>query len=239
MRSSSRSEWPFWALLATMFLASAVAWPLVPERFPMHFNLHGQVDHYGTRADAPVPLLLLPVMAIALYLLMLFLPRIDPGRLNYERFATAYWIIRLVVLVHFAILHSTVLLITLGYKVDIGRIALVSMGAMFLVLGSILGKVRPNWFVGVRTPWTLSSKTSWSHSQRAGGWMFIVVGLLTFPSAFLPSPWNVFVVLTATIVGTLALVAYSYLLWRKDPDRVAPSGTTPAEDESAEDQKPT
>jgi uncharacterized membrane protein len=60
MRISIRNEWPFWMLLAAMFLASALAWPRIPERFPMHFDLHGKVDHWGTRSEAGVPLLMLP-----------------------------------------------------------------------------------------------------------------------------------------------------------------------------------
>jgi uncharacterized membrane protein len=235
MKISARTEWPLWTLIAAMFLASAVAWPMVPERFPMHFNLHGQVDHWGTRSEAPVPLLILPATGALIYVLMLFLPTIDPGRANYDRFRTVYWVIRSLVLGHFAVLHVTVLLITLGYTVDIARIALLSAGILLLVLGSILGKIRPNWFVGVRTPWTLSSKLSWTHSQRAGGWTFLAWGLLAFAAAFLPAPWNIAVFLGAIILGSVALVVYSYLVWRRDPDRVPPSGTTPADNESTND----
>lgn len=230
MRVSARTEWPFWALLAAMFVASAITWPMVPERFPMHFNLQGQVDRWGSRADAPLPLLLLPAICAGLYLLMLLLPRIDPGRANYDRFVTAYWVIRFVVLAHMAVLHTLVLLSTLGHVFDIGRIMLISLGVLFLVLGAILGKVRPNWFVGVRTPWTLSSKLSWTHSQRAGGWLFIVLGPVTFVAAILPPPWNLGVALTGPVLGTLGLVLYSYLVWRRDPERVPPSGTAPADD---------
>jgi uncharacterized membrane protein len=230
VKTSLRTEWPLWALIGAMFVASAVAWPMVPERFPMHANLYGKVDHWGTKADAPIPLFLLPTICIVVYVLMALLPRIDPGRANYDRFGTAYWVIRFVILAHLAVLHTVVLLFTLGHAVDIGRIMLLSLGMVFLVLGAIMGKVRPNWFVGVRTPWTLSSKLSWTHSQRAGGWMFIVLGLIAFPAALWPTPWNLAVVLGGTVLGTVCLVVYSYLLWRRDPDRVPPSGTTPAEE---------
>lgn len=229
MKVSVRAEWPFWVLIAAMLLASATAWPMVPERFPMHSNLHGQVDRWGTRSDAPVPLLLMPGVCVALYVLMLLLPMMDPGRANYDRFKTAYWVIRFVVLLHLAALHGAVLLVTLGYKIDIPRVMLLSMGVVFLVLGGILGKIRPNWFVGVRTPWTLSSRLSWTHSQRAEGWVFIALGLVTFVAVLLRTPWNLAVALGCTLLGAAGLVFYSYLVWRRDPDRVPPSGTTPAD----------
>ncbi len=230
MKTSVRSEWPFWALLAAMFIASAVAWPIVPERFPMHFDLHGKVDHWGAKADAPMPLLLLPAVGVGIYLLMVFLPRIDPGRANYDRFVTVYWVIRFVILAHLAVLHATVLLITLGYNVDIARTALLSAGILLLVVGSITGKIRPNWFVGLRTPWTLSSKLSWTHSQRAAGWTFVVLGPLALLAAFLPGPWNIAVFIGSVILAIVGLVIYSYLVWRRDPDRIPPAGTTPTEE---------
>jgi uncharacterized membrane protein len=230
VKISIRSEWPFWALLAAMFVASAIAWPMVPERFPLHYDLYGKVDHWGTRPEAAIPLLILPAVSVVMYLFLLVLPLIDPGRANYNRFGVVYWVIRFVVLANFAVLHAVVLVSTLGHVVDVARIMLLSAGVMLLVMGSVMGKVRPNWFVGVRTPWTLSSKLSWTHSQRAGGWMFIVVGLLTLPAAFLPAPWNIAVFLGALILGPLGLVVYSYLVWRRDTDRVPPTGTTPADE---------
>jgi uncharacterized membrane protein len=227
MKSLFRREWPFWALLAGMFLVSVVVWSRVPARMPAHWNAYGHVDRYGGKWEG---LLLVPAIATGLYLLMLFLPRIDPGKANYERFQTAYWVIRFVVLAQLAVLYATVLLTGLGHSVDVSRVMLLSLGVVFLTLGGIMGKVRPNWFVGVRTPWTLSSKLSWTHTHRAAGWTFIVVGLATFPAAFLPVPWNLAAVLGVPLLATAWLVLYSYLVWRRDPDRVPPSGTTPADE---------
>ena len=78
-----------------MFLVSAVVWSRVPERIPAHWNAYGHVDRYGGKWEG---LLLLPAIATGLYLLMLLLPRIDPGKANYERFQTAYWVLRFVIL---------------------------------------------------------------------------------------------------------------------------------------------
>jgi uncharacterized membrane protein len=235
MKFSPRAEWPFWTLIAAMFIASAVVWPMVPERFPMHYNLHGHVDRYGTRADAPIPLLLAPVISAVLYVLMLLTPLVDPGRANYDRFGAAYWVVRFVVLANLAVLHAVVLLSTLGHRVDIGRIMLCSLAVVLFALGTVMGKIRPNWFVGVRTPWTLSSKLSWTHTHRASGWIFIVLGFWTFAAAFLRAPWNLVAVFAGVLLGTAGLVLYSYLVWRRDPGRVPPAGTTPAENESAKE----
>lgn len=34
-----------------VIVASGVAWPQVPERVPVHWNIHDQVDRYGGRFE--------------------------------------------------------------------------------------------------------------------------------------------------------------------------------------------
>ena len=114
----------------------------------------------------------------------------------------------------------------MGHKVDMARIMSLAMGTMFVVLGNYLGKVRPNWFVGVRTPWTLSSKLSWSKTHRLAGWVFVVSGAATIVSGVFAPKLFVFVLLGTILPGSIAMVVYSYWVWRSDPDRVSPAGTT-------------
>ena len=89
------------------------------------------------------------------------------------------------------------------------------VGGLFVVVGNYLGKVRRNFFVGIRTPWTLASDEVWARTHRVGGWLFVLAGIAIVASAggsrqLLP------VVLLAS-VGTAALisVAYSYVVYRK------------------------
>ena len=46
-----------------------------------------------------------------------------------------------------------------------------------VVVENLLAKIRPNWFVGIKTPWTLISKLSWIKTHRLGEWLFMVMGL--------------------------------------------------------------
>jgi uncharacterized membrane protein len=93
-----------------------------------------------------------------------------------------------------------------------------------------MGKIRPNWFVGVRTPWTLSSKLSWDKTHRLAGWLSLVMGAMFAVVAFYHNAWT-FAAMLIVVVGSLAwMVVYSYLVYRNDPDRVPPAGTSPSAD---------
>lgn len=221
-----RREWPSWVLLVGMFVMAAVAWPRVPERIPVHWGIDGTADRYGGRVEG---ILLLPLVAVGLYLLLRVLPRLDPRRANYALFGGIYDLIRFATLVFLAILYAVSLLIAAGYGLDMTRIVSLLVGGLFIVIGSVLGKLRPTWFAGIRTPWTLSSARSWSKTHRLGGWVFLVAGLLMALSGLLRQPVLLLIVIGALCVALIGLVFYSYLIWREDQGAPPPADSFPGE----------
>ena len=225
MKIDWRIEAPMWGLLALLFSLSLASWSGTPDHVPVHWGLNGQADRWGGRAEG---LLAMPLTALGVYVLLLFLPRIDPGRANYATFARTYGILRLFVVLFLAAIHVLVLLAIRGQHVEMDAVVPFLIGALFVVLGNLLGKIRPNWFVGIRTPWTLSSKESWTRTHRAGGWVFMASGLLLMSCALFRErayATSVYALIAASFLG---LLVYSYVVWRKDPDKVPPAGTLPA-----------
>jgi uncharacterized membrane protein len=202
-------------VIAGMFVASALLWSHVPDRMPVHWNLRGQPDRYGGKLEG---LLLLPAITMGLYLLFLVLPRIDPRGVNYQYFARAYTWIRLTLVGMMALIHALVLLVALGYRVDVGLVVPLAVGILLCIIGSFMGQFRPNWFVGVRTPWTLSSNLSWNKTNRLGGRMCMVTGIAMLFFAFVHNAWTLSIALALVAAMIVWLPIYSYLVWRRDPD---------------------
>ena len=224
MKSDWRAEVPHWVLLAGMFLLGILSWGSVPERVPVHWGLDGHVDRYGGRIEG---LIGLPLLALGMYALLRWLPRIDPGRANYERFAGAYSTIRLSLTAFLSVTFGLVLLAARGLPVDLEGAIPLLLGGLFLLLGNVMGKIRPNWFVGIRTPWTLSSKRAWDRTHRLGGWMLMANGLVFLAGGSLHSRWATLAGIVALLAVSLFLILYSYRVWRTDPERIPPAGTSP------------
>lgn len=223
MKLSWRIELPQLALVAGLFAVAALVWPWVPDRMPIHWNLQGEVDGYGGKF---VGLLLLPLTCLGLYLLLLVLPRIDPGYRNYQSFATAYSAIRISLLLFMAAVYAVVVLVALGNRVNMSTVIGLSMAALFVVLGVFMPQIRPNWFVGVRTPWTLSSPLSWTKTHRLAGRLFVGIGLAMAAWAIVPSPWMFALAMSLAGVSVVWIVVYSYLVYRKDPNRSTPGAAS-------------
>jgi immunity protein, SdpI family len=213
-------------MLAAMFLWAAIGWNGAPDRFPVHWGLSGEVDRFGGRAEG---MLGAPILGLVLYLVLLFLPRIDPGRANYENFRAAYATVRVALVAMIAGVYGVMQhAARSGAPGGVASAVPFILGGLFLVLGNILGKVRPNWFVGIRTPWTLSSAESWTRTHRAGGWFFVAMGLVMLAAGAVARREAFSAAIALLVVGILGLCVYSYVVWRADPDKVPPAGRTAA-----------
>src|SRR5258705_10751765 len=103
MKFKLRTELPQLLIVAAMFALAAWSWQRLPEQIPTHWNLQGQVDGHGNKF---VGLLLLPLTAAGIYFMLLLLPLVDPGRANYQNFATAYNLIRCLILPFMATVYA-------------------------------------------------------------------------------------------------------------------------------------
>ncbi|MGA7670247.1 MAG: SdpI family protein [Nitrolancea sp.] len=225
MQVKWRVEIPQWLIIAAMFVAAATLWPTIPSRVPVHWDASGNANGYGGKFEA---LLLMPIITIGLYLLLLFIPRIDPGKANYAQFSSAYLVARYSMLVVMGAIYVFTILAVKGAGFNMTRVIVGVIAVMFIVLGNVLGKVRPNWFVGVRTPWTLSSKRSWVRTHRLAGWLFALSGILFLALAIVDiGEALIWVMLSVLGVMVATLAVYSYVEWRNDPEKTPPSGTLP------------
>jgi len=194
-------------------------WRQLPAdaRVPMHWNAAGEIDGYGSRAS----LFLLPGTILLLTLLFAGLPYIEPRRGNLLRSSRAYGALWIAVVAFLALIHGASLAAALGRPAPMDKLATGGVGAVFLILGNYLGKVRSNYFFGVRTPWTLSSELSWNKTHRLAGRLFVVLGMATMIAALagpsgLPLTIGWLISLGA---ATLIPVVYSYFVWRSDPHK--------------------
>lgn len=227
-------EIPHLLLIVGMFVAGMILWQYAPDKIPVHWNLEGEVDRYGGKFEG---LFVLPLISIGIYLLLLVVPYIDPKKMNYESFGGVYEMIRFGTTLLMTIVYCTVIFSTFGYKVDVGLVVGGSVGVFFILIGNFIGKIRPNYFVGIRTPWTLDSRLSWDKTHQVSGWWFVLSGVGILALGFVRLPWMLIGVLTFAIGGAVVITWYSYHVWKHDENRIpAMEGKPASEQEIAEEE---
>jgi len=207
------------AVVIVMALISTYAWFQLPNDVPVctHWNARGVCDGWGSKG---VGLFLMPAVVAGVALLFAVLPHVDPRRANLARSGKAYAAVWMAMLAFFLIFHVIVVLQLLGVPVIMGALVPALTGVLFIAIGAALGKVKSNYFFGIRTPWTLSSELSWQKTHRLGGWLFVAAGALIVVGA-LALPQGMWVVLMTGVLVALivTLAVYSYLVWKRDPAR--------------------
>ncbi|MBN1247254.1 MAG: SdpI family protein [Anaerolineae bacterium] len=207
------------AVVLVMVAVSGYAWTQIPAGTAVctHWNAAGVCDGWGSRFTG---LFLMPIVVAAVVGLFAIIPRIDPRAAHIAASRTAYTVVWLAMLGFFLAFHVTLMLDVLGRPVPIAMLLPVLTGALFVAIGSVMGRVRSNYFFGIRTPWTLASEQSWVKTHRLGGWLFIAEGVLIAAGALLrPGTLWVTLLLGSVVVMLVVVTVYSYVVWRGDPER--------------------
>lgn len=200
-------------LVALAFLASAIAYPKLPDEVPIHWDLHGRVNGYGSRF---VGVFIMPLAMLGIWALMRALPKIDPHHENYAKMQRAYDVVVYAALTVIGAVHGIVLAAMFGAPISMERLMPALIGVMLIVVGNVLPQARPNWFFGIRTPWTLSNDRVWERTHRVGGYLMVVAGVVGIITAALPF----FIAFTAlwitTGIAAVGSIVYSYIAWKQE-----------------------
>jgi uncharacterized membrane protein len=80
-------------------------------------------------------------------------------------------------------------------------------------LGNVLGKVRRNFYIGVRTPWALANERVWNATHRFAAKTFVLGGVIGLAlTAIGVKGWLPFAALMA---GALVPVVYSLVVYKR------------------------
>lgn len=206
-------KWYPAVLVVVTFVGAIIVYPRLPDRVPTHWDIHDRVNGYGPSWMATF---LMPVMLLALWGLMRFLPRIDPRRANYAKMQGVYDLVVNVMLTLIAVLHFVVLGAASGVPISIARVVPAIVGVALIVIGRLLPLAQPNWWFGIRTPWTLSNDRVWARTHRVGGYVMMTIGVLAIVASILGMTIaSAAVGIVAAALG-LGLIAYSYFAWKQE-----------------------
>lgn len=208
-----KNEWRAWLIVLATAVLSISAYPHLPSRVASHWNFSGQVDGWMSRDFHSW---MFPLLLFVMYLSFLIFPRLDPKKERYEEFAGVYRLMRDTILFVLFGVFATATAYNLNLPVNVGAIVAGLVGLLMIILGNYFGKLKRNWFIGIRTPWSLSSENVWNKTHRLGGKLFVVWGLLIAFAPYCSFPVAMAILLGGTVVIIATVYLYSYLFYRQE-----------------------
>lgn len=214
-----KKDWILVLIILASFIVGVIYYPNIPEQMPMHWNIHGEVDNYMSK---DIGVFLFPGINLMLFILLIVLPKIDPRKKNYEQFNRVYVILRWSIVLFFSIIYLATIFYSINDTEDIPELLEISfivpflVSILFIIIGNYMGKLKDNFFVGIRTPWTLSSKTVWSKTHRLGGKLFVLSGLLGMIGSFIGGNLAFILLIVPIMATAIFIIIYSYVIFQKE-----------------------
>lgn len=207
-----KKEWFILVILIVPFFVSAYFWDELPDEVPTHFNIRGEADDWGPKWMAAY---LIPLIGVGTYLMILLLPAIDPKK-KIESAQKPVAAIRMFTSVFMVGIYAFVMAASLGTTINFSNYIIIGVGILILIVGNYMNSIKPNYFIGIRTPWTLENEEVWKRTHRLSSKIWIVGGLLLMLSP-LVSEMIRLDYLIYIIVGILAGIplVYSYVIYKK------------------------
>jgi len=197
-------------LIAAILLATAICYPDLPSRIPRHWDIHGRINGYWPKWTLFVADPLIMILTLAIFAV---LPWLSPKQFEVDSFRTTSMQIMLIILVIIAYVHVLILCAALSANLSVNRALMGGICLGFALLGNLIGKVRRNFYLGIRTPWTLANERVWNATHRFAAKTFFVSGLVGLLGAVVRAPF--IFSLVAIGVGTLAPVLYSLVFYKQ------------------------
>ncbi len=206
-----KQEWPLLIIVALPFMYLAYTWPQLPEQVPMHWNIKGEIDRYGSKWELLMIPFLLPVLT---YLIFLVVPNIDPkDKLN--KMGKKLGSIKFLLTTLMSILALFIIYSVKNASLANPNYIVLLIGVLYVILGNYFKTIKPNYFIGIKTPWTLENETVWKSTHQLAGKMWFIGGIIVILSSLLADKQSNFI-LFIVITGVISIVpiAYSYLRFR-------------------------
>ncbi|AFL79783.1 putative integral membrane protein [Aequorivita sublithincola DSM 14238] len=202
-------------LLLSVLPASFLAyvWNGLPAKVPLQWGMDGAVNRYGSKME----LLLIGILPIVLYALFLFIPKIDPKK-RLDSMGNKYYTIRLITALFITVLFTFIIYSIKEQSLGNPNYIFMIIGAFFVLLGNYFKTIKPNYFVGIRTPWTLENESIWKTTHRFAGKLWVAGGLIIIISCFIfneQTASTLFLIITGII--TLIPIAHSYIQFKNPP----------------------
>ncbi|MFK7811174.1 MAG: SdpI family protein [Maribacter sp.] len=211
MKLSLKQELPLLAIVAIPFVYLAYLWNSLPEKVPIHWNINGEIDGWGTKNQLIVILLALPVL---IYILFLVIPIIDPKK-KLEKMGKKFYNLKLLMVLFMSVLAVFILYSVQSHSGSSIKVVFALLGFFFMGLGNYFQTLQPNYFIGIKTPWTLESETVWKATHKVAGKLWFFGGaLLTLAVLVLPAEISFFVFMAGTTLLAIVPIVYSYTKYK-------------------------
>jgi uncharacterized membrane protein len=207
-------------LLLLPLLYLLLKWNQLAEKLPMHFDLYNIPDRYGNKKELLFLVLFISAVGFGVSMLLLNIKKIDPKqaeRTDFNLIKKISWVL----VVFMSLINLAIVYEITNYKTNnqnglTQKFVFLLIALLFIVLGNFMENIKPNYFVGVRTPWTLNNENNWKLTHRLTAKLWFFGGILFFfMILFLPFKNITTFLLPFVLLIAIIPIGYSFYIFKR------------------------
>lgn len=220
-----------WFMLGLTVVFSAVMLGVLPEKIPVHFDIYGNPDRYGSKFE----ILIITVIVIALLVVSELIKRsfckraerTDDDKKKKELLSNVK-VLEITMLItgimlfviNIIYLYTTYSMANpkLGLpEIEMNSVLAILMGLTFIILGNYMPKTRKNSNIGFRLYWTMYNEITWKKSNRFASYVMMIAGVISVVVGFFAKSIVAMIVLLASLlIAILIMTVYAYIVYREE-----------------------
>lgn len=194
---------------------AAYLYPSLDVQIPLHFNIYGKADRWGSRESIFLSPIILGFVTLFVYFLLGNIEKIDPKRVSQSDNAGiktfGFFISIFLTILSFCILFGST-----HDNVPMDKLIMGVLGLLFVGIGVYMPKLKQNYFAGYRIPWTLDSEENWNATHKVAGKCWIGAGFLQCIISLLFKGKTLFILfMSLTAIAVVIPVILSFLLFKR------------------------
>lgn len=220
-------------ILVIVLVGTLAALSIMPDTVPVHFDIHGVADRWGSKYEMLVmPGCMLAMLAFWLGVDASYKKKIETS-FDEKEIAEAksnlkvIKITSIITSLMFAVINGLTLYISYSQldttdvgEIDFLKILSIVMGISFILLGNFMPKAKNNSTFGFRLSWTRFSDVTWRKSNLVGGIAMIIQGIIMILGGIIFEGTVAMIIMLVTLAVVLpAITIFAYVLYRREKDK--------------------
>lgn len=220
-------------ILVIVLVGTLAALSIMPDTVPVHFDIHGVADRWGSKYEMLVmPGCMLAMLAFWLGVDASYKKKIETS-FDEKEIAEAksnlkvIKITSIITSLMFAVINGLTLYISYSQldttdvgEIDFLKILSIVMGISFILLGNFMPKAKNNATFGFRLSWTKFNDVTWRKSNLVGGIATIIQGVIMVLGGILFNGTVAMIIMLVTLVIVLpAISIYAYVVYANERDK--------------------
>lgn len=188
-------------------MVGVLLWKQLPDTIATHFNMNNVPNGWSSKTFTVFGL---PLLLVVIHIFAIGVTLNDPKKQNIGKkiLSFMFWIVPVISVLTSGAIYGY----ALDMKINVGGIASILIGVVFIIIGNYMSKNKQNYTVGIKLPWTLNSQENWNRTHRMASKLWVLAGVIFIVNIFFNSP----IIIGAVIVFSVIVpMIYSFMLYKK------------------------